>query len=67
MERCDLIKILKKVLKILYLLFWSVSMFLIVVSVVISEMKFHQKIVYIILTLIAFIAVVYLFKGKKND
>jgi len=67
MERCDLMKILKKVLKILYLLFWSVSMFLIVVSVVISEMKFHQKIVYIILTLIAFITVVYLFKGKKND
>jgi hypothetical protein len=63
----DLMKILKKVLKIFYLLFWSVGMFLIVVSVVISEMEFSQKIVYVILTLLAYIAVLHLFKGEKND
>ena len=59
-ERSDLMKILK----ILYLLFWSVCMFIVDVSIIVSEIKVHQKIVYIILILIAYITVLHLFKGK---
>ncbi|MFT4144228.1 MAG: hypothetical protein QM644_07200 [Mobilitalea sp.] len=61
-ERRDLMKILK----ILYLLFWSVCMFIVDVSIVVSEIKIHQKIAYIILILIAYITVLHLFKGKND-
>lgn len=41
-------------------------MFLVVVAVFDFEMKLYQKIMYIALTLIAYISVVYLFKGDKD-
>lgn len=55
-----------KTLKILYMIFWSICMFAVDVSIVISEIKFHQKILYIILILIAYIVVVSLFKGENE-
>ncbi len=60
-ERSDFMKIIK----ILYLIFWSVCMFVVDISIVVSEIKIHQKIVYIILMLIAYITVLHLFKGKN--
>jgi hypothetical protein len=41
-------------------------MFTVDVSIVISKIKFHQKILYIILIQIAYIVVVSLFKGENE-
>ena len=55
-----------KTLKIIYMIFWSICMFTVDVSIVISKIKFHQKILYIILIKIAYIVVVSLFKGENE-
>jgi hypothetical protein len=55
-----------KTLKIIYMIFWSICMFTVDVSIVISKIKFHQKILYIILIQIAYIVVVSLFKGENE-
>lgn len=56
-----------KKLKKLYLLFWTLCMFLVVVGLYDNEMKLYQKITYFSLTLIAYISVVYLFKNDKKN
>ena len=55
-----------KTLKIIYMIFWSICMFTVDVSIVISKIKFHQKILYIILIQIAYVVVVSLFKGENE-
>jgi hypothetical protein len=55
-----------KTLKIIYMIFWSICMFTVDVSIVISKIKFHQKILYIILIQIAYIVVVSLFKDENE-
>ncbi len=56
-----------KVLKILYLIFWTICLILVFVAVFVFEMKLYQKILYIVLTPIAYASVIYLFKGDKYN
>lgn len=55
-----------KKLKKLYLLFWTMCMFLVVVGLYDNEMKLYQKIIYFSLTLVAYISVFFYLKMIKN-